>query len=279
MSPTAIPSSPTGPSGLSLEKPQASFPVTYIGGPTVILEIGGLRFITDPTLDPAGGVYAVANTFYTKLYGPAISDIGHIDVVLLSHDQHHDNLDDMGREFIQTLKTTLTTEAGAKRLQGNSKGMALWESVQMTGPSGDTITITATPARHGPAGFEKFSGDVIGFLLSVQGQHPFEVYLTGDTVFFDGIVEVAHRFQPRYVFLFAGAGQPRGPFNVTMDTNDALDTAAAFPAATMIPLHYEGWSHYTQHAEAFEQAFSALGIGKQLKILTAGVKESLPLSG
>jgi len=29
--------------------------VTYLGGPTVILEIGGLRLMTDPTLDPAGG--------------------------------------------------------------------------------------------------------------------------------------------------------------------------------------------------------------------------------
>lgn len=235
--------------------------------------------MTDPTLDAAGGVYPIANTFYTKLLGPAIPDAGHVDVVLLSHDQHHDNLDEKGRQFLTTVEMTLTTKAGAERLKGNSKGLNPWECVVLTTPNGTEITITATPARHGPAGFEKLSGDVIGFLLSVQGSHPFEVYLTGDTVFFDGIVEVAQRFHPRYVFLFAGAGQPRGPFNVTMDTNDALDAAATFPTATMIPLHYEGWSHYTQPAEAFEQAFTALGIGRQLKILTAGVSESLPVAG
>jgi hypothetical protein len=234
--------------------------------------------MTDPTLDAAGGVYPVANTFYTKLLGPAIPDAGHVDVVLLSHDQHHDNLDEKGRELLKTVNMTLTTQVGAKRLKGTSKGLAPWESVVLPTPNGEEITITATPARHGPAGFEKLSGDVVGFLLSVQGPHPFEVYLTGDTVYYDGILDVAQRFKPQYVFLFAGAGQPRGPFNVTMDTNDALDTAAAFLTATMIPLHYEGWSHYTQHAEAFVQAFDALGIGRRLKILTAGVTESLPLA-
>lgn len=233
--------------------------------------------MTDPTLDAAGGIYPIANTFYTKLLGPSTTDIGHIDVVLLSHDQHHDNLDEKGRAFLQTVKTTLTTEAGARRLRGNSEGLAPWASVIMTAPSGEHITITATPARHGPANFEKFSGEVVGFVLSVKGPHPFEVYITGDTVFFEGVEEVARRFKPQYVFMFAGAGQPRGPFNVTMDTNDALDTAAVFPAATVIPLHYEGWSHYTQHATAFEQAFSALGISDHLKVLTAGAVENLPV--
>lgn len=234
--------------------------------------------MTDPTLDPAGNSYPVtADLVVTKLTGPALADIGLIDVVLLSHDQHHDNLDKKGRELLKTVKTTLTTKIGAERLQGTSKGLAPWESTAVRAPNGDEITITATPARHGPAGIEKSSGDVIGFLLSVKGRHPFQVYLTGDTVFYDGVLEVAKKFQPKYIFTFAGAAQPRGPFNVTMDTNDAIDTAAAFPSATLIPLHYEGWSHYTQHREAFEQAFKALGIGPRLKILTAGVSESLPV--
>ena len=31
--------------------------VTYIGGPTAIIEIGGLRVLTDPAFDPAGSEY------------------------------------------------------------------------------------------------------------------------------------------------------------------------------------------------------------------------------
>lgn len=257
--------------------PEGCFGVTYIGGPTVILDISGLRFMTDPTLDPPGGTYSVVpGITVTKLDGPATTDIGPIDVVLLSHDQHNDNLDKKGRELLKAVKTTLTTKAGAARLLGNSQGLLPWESTVLQAPNGDEITITATPARHGPAGIEKASGDVIGFLLSVQGKSPFEIYLTGDTVFYEGVTQVAARFQPKYVFMFAGAAQPRGPFNVTMGTNDAIDTAAAFPEATLIPLHYEGWSHYTQHGEAFAQAFKALGVGARLKLLTAGARECLP---
>ncbi|MCC3159763.1 MBL fold metallo-hydrolase [Hymenobacter sp. 15J16-1T3B] len=263
---------------LAQPEPAAACRVTYLGGPTAILDLGGLRFLTDPTLDPPGGTYAVVpGLTVTKLAGPAAVDLGRIDVVLLSHEQHHDNLDTKGRELLQTVQLVLTTPASAARLPGNSRGLSPWESTELLTPGGVPITVTATPARHGPAGIEPASGDVTGFVLAVGGAHPFQVYLTGDTVFYAGVQEVARRFQPRYVFVFAGAAQPRGPFNVTMDTNDALDTAAAFPQATIIPLHHEGWSHYTQHGAAFAQAFSTFGLSQRLLLLTAGAPTDLPV--
>ncbi|QEM13045.1 MBL fold metallo-hydrolase [Mucilaginibacter rubeus] len=243
--------------------------VTYIGGPTVILEIGGLRFMTDPTLDPVGEQFMINDKpAYHKTEGPATTDIGKIDVVLLSHDQHGDNLDNAGRELLKQVSKTLTTKIGAERLGGNTIGLAPWESISLN----DNVVITGTPARHGPAGSEKLTGDVTGFIVTVAG---FQIYFTGDTVFYDGIKEVAEKFKPQYVFIFAGAAKPRGPFNVTMGTNDAIDTAFAFPDATIIPVHFEGWSHYTETGEMLQQSFNALGIGGQLKILAPGIKTSL----
>jgi hypothetical protein len=58
----------------------------------------------------------------------------------------------------------------------------------------------------------------------------------------------------------AGPASPRGPFNVTMGTNDALDTAAEFSQAVIIPLHAEGWSYYTKHNEDLVEAFKILGV-------------------
>ena len=68
--------------------------ITYIGGPTALLEVGGARLLTDPTLDPAGSAYTTAVYTLRKSLGPAIDagSIGHIDAVLLSHDHHFDNL-------------------------------------------------------------------------------------------------------------------------------------------------------------------------------------------
>jgi L-ascorbate metabolism protein UlaG (beta-lactamase superfamily) len=64
--------------------------IQLVGGPTAILEYGGLRWLTDPTLSPPGEYGGL-----TKLTGPAldISQHGPVDVVLLSHHRHTDNLD------------------------------------------------------------------------------------------------------------------------------------------------------------------------------------------
>src|SRR5580704_9860619 len=60
---------------------QPQLAVQLVGGPTAILEYGGLRWLTDPTLSPPGHYGGL-----TKLTGPAldISQLGRIDVVLLS---------------------------------------------------------------------------------------------------------------------------------------------------------------------------------------------------
>jgi L-ascorbate metabolism protein UlaG (beta-lactamase superfamily) len=211
--------------------------VIYIGGPTIIIEISGLRFMTDPTLDPAGGVY---HEIITKTESPAKIDIGTIDIVLLSHDQHLDNLDYAGRLLVEKVSRTYTTVDAAQRLQGTSVGLSPWQSDNLVAPDGSEITVTATPARHGPAEIEKIYGEVTGFILLVKGGVNTTIYITGDTVYYEGVAEVAKKYDPKYVFIFAGAAHAQGPFNVTMATNDALDTAYAFPCATIIPLHYNG---------------------------------------
>ncbi len=254
-----------------------SFKVIYVGGPTAILEIGGLRFMTDPALDPAGSTYQAGTFSVHKTAGPAPVALDPIDIVLLSHDQHMDNLDRAGRLLVDKAPRTYTTMEGARRLGGNSIGLSPWQTDTVVAPDGTQITITATPGRHGPAGIEKINGDVIGFLLSVQGGEKSEIYITGDTLYYEGVAEVARRYDPRYIFLFAGAAHAIGPFNVTMDNNDAIDTALAFPNATIIPLHYDGWSHYTQNEKDLAQSYGVIGIDQRLKVLEAGIPVVLDL--
>ncbi|SDI76911.1 MBL fold metallo-hydrolase [Mucilaginibacter gossypii] len=251
----------------------------YIGGPTLVLEIGGLRIITDPTLDPEGTSFKIDNKLtISKLSGPATNDVGVIDLVLLSHDQHSDNLDHAGRELMFKVGHTITTPAAAQRLKNGALGLSPWENVEIDLPDGRQMTATTTPARHGPSGTDEMQGDVTGFVLQVNGSKEFSLYITGDTVFYEGVLEVAKRFDPDYVFIFAGAAKPKGPFNVTMDTNDAIDTAFCFPRARIIPLHHEGWSHYTEGAEVLATAFSVLDIGSRLMILEKGQPTRLKFS-
>src|SRR5215472_3885800 len=203
--------------------PMSSFEttLTLIGGPSVLIEFAGFRLLTDPTFDPPGQ-YQRAVVTQIKTTGPALAPeaIGAIDAVLLSHDQHIDNLDNAGRAFLPRAGRVLTTPVAAERLGQGALGLAPWQTTRLDGSDGHTLFVTATPARHGPHGIEGAMGDVAGFVLGLKAPGD-AIYITGDTVWYEGVADVAKRFRPRLVILFAGAAKPRGPYHLTMDNNDA----------------------------------------------------------
>jgi L-ascorbate metabolism protein UlaG (beta-lactamase superfamily) len=243
--------------------------VTLIGGPTALIEIAGFRLLSDPTFDQPGE-YPGAVTL-EKTEGPAESadDLGGVSAVLLSHDQHFDNLDRAGRGFLERAPVTFTTEEGSKRLGGNARPLKPFETTELQGKDGGKLMITGTPARHGPAGYEPISGPVIGFLIGLE-QPGDAIYLTGDTVWYDGIAEVARRYAPRLVIPFVGSAEPRGPFRVTMDSNDAIETAYAFPRAAIAAVHNRGWTHFKESPSDLAKVFDYLGLGSRLTTLVPG---------
>jgi L-ascorbate metabolism protein UlaG (beta-lactamase superfamily) len=255
----------------------SSVKITLIGGPTALIEVGGLRLITDPTFD-GPGEYKLPHVTLKKTSHPALTEqqVGAVDAVLLSHDQHADNFDHAGKAYAMRAPRLLTTVAGAKRLGGVAEGLAPGDSKQLAKPDGSVLTVTATPARHGPAGIEPLSGDVIGFVLAPANGRP--IYITGDTVWYDGVADVARRYHAGLVLLFAGAAKTRGAFHLTMSTNDAIDTAHAFADATIVPLHYEGWAHFSENADDLAQSFKVLGIAGRLRLLEPGVATTIEMA-
>jgi L-ascorbate metabolism protein UlaG (beta-lactamase superfamily) len=245
---------------------------TYLGGPTALLEFHGLRFLTDPTLDPAPGDYPTPVYTLHKTQPPAVSadDLGPIDAVLLSHDHHFDNLDYAGRELCAKVPLVLTTIDGAKRLGGSAVGLQHWQSHDLRAPDGQTIRVTATPARHGPEGGDR--GPCIGFTLAALDSPRQAIYISGDTVFYEGVEEVAQRFDVQAALLFCGAARVAvaGPHDLTMSAADAVRTAQTFPNATISPLHFEGWQHFSEGRAEIEQAFEAAGVTDRLRWLTPG---------
>src|SRR5262245_9209243 len=180
---------------------------TYIGGPTALLELGGLRVLTDPTFDPAGEQYPVGLYTLHKTIGPSLKpeSLGRIDAVLLSYDHHFDNLDHSGRALLKSVGSVLTTEAGAERLGGNAIGITPWQSIDLVTRDGHVLRVTGTPARHGPVGGDR--GPVTGFVLTLTESPHSAIYLSGDTVWYEGVAEVSRRFPVRIAVLFMGAGR------------------------------------------------------------------------
>ncbi len=251
---------------------QEKMTFTYIGGPTALIELGGLRLLTDPTFDPAGTEYPTAVYTLRKTGGPAVphESLGHIDAVLLSHDHHFDNLDSAGRDLLPSAGKVLTTPAGAERLGGHAGGLAPWQSVDLRAPDGRVLRVTGTPARHGPPGGDR--GPVTGFVLAWESSPEQAVYVSGDTVWYEGVAEVARRFPVRLALLNMGAARVRevGPAHLTFTADEAVEAARAFPDAAIIPLHHEGWAHFSESRRQIEAAFASAGLQDRLKWMEPG---------
>jgi L-ascorbate metabolism protein UlaG (beta-lactamase superfamily) len=232
--------------------------ITFIGGPTALLEYAGLRIVTDPTFDEPQSYEDPDETTLVKTAGPAIAraDLGTVDLVLLSHHGHKDNLDWEGLELIAQGIPTLSTRQAADDLFGGSViGLDSWESYDL----GD-VTITAMPALHGPPGSEPLVGPVIGFILEAPGEPT--VYVSGDNASLPLVQQIADRFAPVDIaVLFAGAARVDDiDANLTLTSADAATAARSLKAGIVVGLHTDDWAHFSESRRQLEEAFAGSGV-------------------
>ncbi|MCX4991230.1 MULTISPECIES: MBL fold metallo-hydrolase [unclassified Streptomyces] len=255
-----------------------SLEITYVGGPTALIAIGGLRLLTDPTFD-APGEYPVGARTLVKTAGPALraEELGPVDAVLLSHDQHPDNLDTSGRGYLQDAPVTLSTASAYERIGAPVRAVRPWESVELARPDGGALRVTAVPAQHGPDGSLPLVGEVTGFVLSGEGLP--RVYVSGDNASLDVVREIAGREGPFDVaVLFAGAARtplvPDAP--LTLTSEDAARAAEILGADRVVPLHFEHWGHFTQDGSTLTKAFAEAGLTDRLRLPEPGASVRVP---
>lgn len=242
--------------------------VSVIGGPTTVIDVGGLRIVVDPTFDEPGP--KGPGGYLTKLTGPAASpsDLGAVDVVLVSHDQHPDNLDVSGREFALVAPLLLTGPASAGRLGPAATGLSPWSTYRMPRPDGNgELQITAVPAVHGPEDGEKdddghVNCEVIGFVLS--GRALPTVYVSGDNASMRVVGEISRKIgRIDVAVLFMGAARVPAknegrPLTLTSERGSAA--AAILDASSVIPAHCDGWAHFTEGHAEITRAFNDAGL-------------------
>ncbi len=254
--------------------------LTLIGGPTALIETGGIRLLTDPTVDPAGTEYPTPLYTLHKTTGPALPPeaLGHLDAVLLSHDHHADTLDGAGRALVRRARQVLTTVAGAGRLGGPAVGLTPGEEHVLTAPGGRRLRIRATPARHGPPGGDR--GPVIGVTLRWADGPPDVLYVSGDTVWYDEVERLLRTEPVRVAVLFGGAARVAavGPAPLTFTALELVEAARAAPGALIVPLHAEGWAHFTESRADIEAAFTRAGLAQRLRWPPRGEVLTLPFA-
>lgn len=262
--------------------------VTHITTATAILEVGGVTFITDPVFGEAPAEYEITHLMpegtqpmFAKFEdGPALKlqDLPIIDAVLLSHEDHIDNLDFEGRRLLDG-RRVITTPDGAKNLAPRPGVAAIkpWET--LTFPfHGSDWDITGVPCTHLPG------GEVTGFILRTEAFGmspdglPNAVYFTGDTVLMPEHADISKRFH--IVVAIMNLGDARiplpgldEPLQITMGGKNAAELFRQLQADILVPIHYESWHHFTQFGTELRKVFEGEGISDKICWLEPGQKK------
>lgn len=128
------------------------------------------------------------------------------------------------------------------------------------------MTVTGLPARHGPAGCEPITGDVVGFMLTTDDLP--SVYVSGDNASLEHVKEIAERFAPvDTAILFLGGARMPFAFDgalLTLDSAQGAEAAQMLGACRVVPAHYDSWAHFKEGRNDIEAAFSDAGLADRL---------------
>jgi L-ascorbate metabolism protein UlaG (beta-lactamase superfamily) len=209
--------------------------LTLIRNATVILELAGRRVLVDPMLDDAGARPPVENTSNpvrnptVPLPFPAEEVVRGLDAVVVTH-RHRDHLDARGEELTPRDVPVFCQpeDEGALRELGlDARPVA--EQLDWDG-----LHIARTPARHGSGAVAEALAPVSGFVLG-------ELYLAGDTVWYEGVEDAIARHRPRAAVVNAGGAEFLEGGPIVMGIDDVREVAARVP--TVVAVHLEAVNH------------------------------------
>ena len=195
--------------------------LTYIGHATVMIELDGVRILTDPVLGDRVGPL--------RRHGPTPdpTQIGPVDAVLISHG-HPDHFDSRSLRAVGGRPLVVVPNGlgrSAARSGRRVREVGVNDRVQIGG-----VRIVAVPARH--ARWPRHPGArPIGFLI--QGSTSF--YFAGDTALHPGMARLAGHVDVA-VLPVGRWGPPLGPGRLTPST--AIDAAGLVGARHAIPIHW-----------------------------------------
>lgn len=209
--------------------------LTHVRNATVILDLAGRRILVDPMLDDAGARPPVEGTRNqvanptVSLPFPAEEVVGGIDAVVVTH-RHRDHLDGRAEELLPRDVPVFCQPEDEEALR--ALGVAVQPVVETLEWEG--LRITRTPARHGSGRMAELLAPVSGFVLD-------DVYLAGDTVWYEGVAETIERHRPRVAIVNAGGAEFAEGGLIVMGIDDVREVVARVP--TVVAVHMEALNH------------------------------------
>ncbi|MFD4985603.1 MBL fold metallo-hydrolase [Streptomyces sp. NPDC058374] len=263
--------------------------ITFIGNATLLIEYGSLKLLTDPNFLHRGERAYLGNGLSSRrLLDPALelSELPDLDAVVLSH-LHGDHWDRRARRGLAKDLPILTTPHASRRLQGlhgfsRAVGLRSWQSETVV-REGSLVRVTALPGRHGPAMAQVVLPPVMGSLweFGAVGREPaVRLYITGDTVMFPGVHEIARRCpEVHLAVLHLGGTTLPGGVLVTMDARQGVDMVRALGLRKVLPVHYEEYAVMRSPLGDFLAAADDHGLGDRVVRCRRGEQVLLDATG
>ena len=199
--------------------------VTYVGHATVLVEMDGVRLLTDPVLRRRVGPLR----HHGPTPDPQLAES--VDAVLISH-LHHDHADAPSLRRLSRAVPVFASPGAGGFLEdlgfGDVRELAPGES----GAVGD-VRVTATEANH-PTGGRRFerTAQAVGFDLSGQRR----IYFAGDTDLFDGMERIGDDGLDLALLPIWGWGTSIGAGH--LDPERAARAAALLSPRAVVPIHW-----------------------------------------
>src|SRR5947209_20468671 len=122
-------------------------------------------------------------------------------------------------------------------------------------------------------------GPVIGFVLAADDLP--SLYVSGDNASTRVVREIVERLgQIDLAILFAGAASLPQRFDgapLTLTSDGAVEATRILHARAVVPVHFDGWAHFTQGADQLRSAFAAAGLSDALVLAEPGERVTVPL--
>ena len=122
---------------------------------------------------------------------------------------------------------------------------------------------------------------MIGFALRWEGQEHGALWISGDTVLYDGVRSVAGRIEVDTVLLHLGGVRfpVTGPLHYTLTAEDAVELCRLIDPRTIVPVHYEGWKHFREGRAEVERAFAAAPDAVRESVRWLPIGEAVEIAG
>ena len=226
----------------------------------MILELAGRRILVDPMLDDVGTRPPIEQTRNqvanptAPLPFPAEDVVRDLDAVIVTH-RHRDHLDTKAEEMLpRDVPVFCQPEDEDAVRELGLDARAVEADVDWDG-----LRITRTPARHGTGPIAELLAPVSGFVLD-------DVYLAGDTVWYEEVEATIARHEPRVAVVNAGGAEFVEGGLIVMGIDDVREVAARVP--TVVAVHMEALNHCYLERESLRRAVPGVLVPEDGETLT-----------